>query len=119
MTSDTSPLTRLVRELDDGLSPSIHRQKLDPMSIRERIYRAAADELAYKSNLGLSYDPVCDARFTWLLQWAEVLEGIRRRIDRDIDACMRFLFMPVDHLLTGKDYASGERREPLTLAQGL
>lgn len=104
--------------MDDGSTPQSHRGKLTPMAIRERIYRATAEELAWKIREGRTYDPAGDLRFQWLLQWAEVLEGSRRRIDPNVDAGMRYIFLPVDSLLTAKDYAAGERREPLTLVQG-
>jgi hypothetical protein len=108
----------LVRELDAGPTPQSLRSRILPIDVRERIYRAAADECAYKRRSGRAYDPACDLRFRWLLQWAEVLEGIRRRIDHDVDAGMRFVFLPVEYMLTGKDYAAGEKRESHTLAQG-
>jgi hypothetical protein len=117
MAFNSSPLTSLVLTLDAGERPRYQRGGMTPMQIRERIYRAAADEMAYKASLGCVYDPAGDARFRWLLEWADIVEGTRRQFTYGLESSMRFIFMPVDSLLTGKNYAAGERREPTSLVQ--
>lgn len=118
MTSE-SPITCLVKELDGGPSPFMLRGKMSAVDARIRIYRAASEELAYKQSLGRAYDPAADSRFKWLLEWAEVLEGVRQRFTPGLHSCMRFLFMPVDQLLSPRDLQAGERPEPTqTLCKG-
>lgn len=55
---------------------------------------------------GSIYDPAGDLRFQSLLQWAEVIEGTRRRIDSGVDAGMRFILLPVESLFSAKDHAT-------------
>ena len=115
--SDASPLTNLVYEIDRIPKPQAPNAYciMPPRLWRARIYRAAADETEWKYRINVPYDPSGDARVQYLLEWADILEGTRRRFSHGIEATMRFLFMPCEDFLSGKDLAAGETR---TLAQG-
>lgn len=84
---------------------------------RATIWTAAAAEKQIQDSHHVVYNPSDDARVKWLLEWADVLEGSRRRIDSRLTDTMEFLCRFSAPRLCGKDYAAGEC-EPLTLAQG-
>lgn len=113
-----SALGALVKEVD-SLGFSEHR-KHSTTAWRARIYRAAALEADYRHSIGIAYDPAGDARFQWLCEWAQILEGTRRHHTSGLEHTMRFLFMEPGEFLSGKDLASGERPEKptFTLVQG-
>ena len=83
---------------------------------RARTWNAASCEEAMLAADGVSYNPSDDGRVKWLLQFADVVEGTRRRIDQRVTDTMEFLCrMPAP--FTGRHRAAGER-EPQTLTQG-
>lgn len=113
-----SPMTRLVLEIQSGPGPHRLRGTLSPILVRERIFRTMADELAWKAGQDRPHEPLSDARFCWLMEWAEIFEGLRHRHTHGLEATMTFLFMSPGQFLSGRDLAAGERPEPRTLAQG-
>jgi hypothetical protein len=113
-----SPMTRLVIHLDGLPAPHTLRASLDPAAVRQRVYQAAADELAFMRRFSRPYDPAADTRFKWALEWVDILAATRRGFTYGLEASMRFSFMPVDVLLSPKDLAAGERPDFHTLAQG-
>lgn len=115
--SDKSPLTSLIRQIE-ALDPP-HRGRVitvqPAMLWRAQIYQTTAAEIEWKHRINVPYDPTGDIRLKYLLEWADIVEGTRRSFSHGIEATMRFLFMPREDFLSGKDLAAGETR---TLAQG-
>ena len=110
---EQSPVHIVVAELEAS-HPRIIRGDATPSKWRARIYRAAADECDLMIQTGTHYDPGCDARVRWALEWVDILEGTRRFHTPHLPATKDFLsFKPAS--LSRKDSAAGETQ---TLAQG-
>lgn len=93
-------------------------EPLPPAAVALRrywLYLAISQELEWRMvHVCSIYDPDRDMRVTWARQFLEVREGLRPKVDPDIEACAAALIDPTPLPLSGKDLAAGMQFQPLT-----